>query len=75
MQAISVSTITAKNCLYRVVGNLRNTDFVMNNVFWVAVFPRLTHPMLEFVAATIREFVTISNTSIFSSQPVLTQRN
>ena len=35
---------------YRVIGELRNTDFVMNNVFWVGVFPGLTPAMLDFIA-------------------------
>lgn len=47
-----------EGCEYRVVGNLPNTDFVMNNVFWVGVYPGLTQPMLDFVAETIRDFVT-----------------
>jgi len=42
---------------YRVVGELANTDFVMNQVFWIGVYPGLTGPMLDFVAKTIREFV------------------
>jgi len=42
---------------YRVVGSLKNTDYVMNNVFWVGVFPGLTKPMLDYVAETILEFV------------------
>src|SRR5581483_2629373 len=46
-----------QDCAYRVVGELRNTDFVMNNVFWVGVYPGLTPPMLDFVALTIREFI------------------
>jgi len=46
-----------QDCDYRVVGELRNTDFVMNNVFWVGVFPGLTAQMLDFVAKTIQNFV------------------
>jgi CDP-4-dehydro-6-deoxyglucose reductase, E1 len=42
---------------YRVIGDLRNTDFVMNNVFWIGVYPGLTKPMLDFVAGTIIDFV------------------
>ena len=41
---------------YRVVGELKNTDFVMNQVFWVGVFPGLTEPMLDYVAKTILDF-------------------
>ena len=37
-------------------GGLRNTDFVMNNVFWVGVYPGLTKEMLDFVAATVFDF-------------------
>jgi CDP-6-deoxy-D-xylo-4-hexulose-3-dehydrase len=47
-----------EGCEYRVIGDLPNTDFVMNNVFWIGVFPGLTRPMLDFVAATITEFAT-----------------
>lgn len=46
-----------QDCAYRVAGELRNTDFVMNNVFWVGVYPGLTAQMLDFVAKAIREFV------------------
>lgn len=42
---------------YRVVGDLVNTDFVMNNVFWIGVFPGLTESMLDFIAAAAAEFV------------------
>jgi CDP-4-dehydro-6-deoxyglucose reductase, E1 len=45
-------------CEYRVVGDLPNTDFVMNNVFWIGVYPGLTRPMLDFVAGTITDFAT-----------------
>jgi CDP-6-deoxy-D-xylo-4-hexulose-3-dehydrase len=42
----------------RACGELPNTDFVMNHVFWIGVYPGLSQPMLDFVAATIRGFVT-----------------
>jgi CDP-6-deoxy-D-xylo-4-hexulose-3-dehydrase len=42
---------------YRVVGELTNTDFVMNQVFWIGVYPGLTEEMLDFIAKTAVEFV------------------
>lgn len=45
-----------QDCAYRVVGSLPNTDFVMNNVFWIGVYPGLTQPMLTYVADAMREF-------------------
>jgi len=42
---------------YRVVGDMTNTDYVMNNVFWIGVFPGLTKEMLDFIAKTAIEFV------------------
>ncbi len=41
---------------HRVVGTLDNTDFVMNQVFWIGVFPGLTQPMLDFVVESIHEY-------------------
>jgi len=41
----------------RVIGDMVNTDFVMNNAFWVGVFPGLTREMLDFVAKTMVDFV------------------
>lgn len=46
-----------EGCEYRVVGELPNTDFVMNNVFWIGVYPGLTVQMLDFVADTMLRFV------------------
>jgi CDP-6-deoxy-D-xylo-4-hexulose-3-dehydrase len=42
----------------RVIGDLKNTDFVMRNVLWVGVYPGLTKPMLDHVAAVIGEVAT-----------------
>ncbi len=46
-----------QDCDCRVIGNLPNTDFVMNNVFWIGVYPGLTRPMLDFIARIIGDFV------------------
>lgn len=42
---------------YRVVGDLTNTDFVMNNTFWVGVYPGMTDEMIDYMADTIKRFV------------------
>jgi CDP-6-deoxy-D-xylo-4-hexulose-3-dehydrase len=39
----------------RVVGDLKNSDFVMNQVFWLGVYPGLTEGMLEFVLRSLHE--------------------
>jgi DegT/DnrJ/EryC1/StrS aminotransferase family protein len=41
---------------YRAIGDLANTDEVMNRAFWFGVYPGLTPSMLEYVAETIRRF-------------------
>lgn len=63
-----------KDSQYRVVGELRNTDFVMNNVFWIGVYPGLTPPMLDFAAATIRNFVGNFNRVSLVPQSMLAER-
>lgn len=38
---------------YRVVGGLDQTDFVMNNTFWVGVYPGMTDEKIDYMAETI----------------------
>ena len=45
----------------RSVGPLPVTDFVMNNVFWVGVYPGLTQDMLDFIAEVILRSATKAN--------------
>jgi len=42
---------------YRVVGALENTDFIMNNSFWVGVYPGMTDEMIDYMADNIVEAV------------------
>lgn len=38
---------------YRVVGELSNTNKIMNNTFWVGVYPGMTDEMIDYMAKTI----------------------
>ena len=52
-----------KDVEHRVVGTLKNSDFVMNNVFWIGVYPGLTEEMLAFVSDTIHEAVALAHSA------------
>ena len=39
---------------FRVVGDLAMTDFVMNHVFWVGVYPGLEDAMIDYIAQSLR---------------------
>ena len=41
---------------YRVSGELMNTDRVMNDTFWIGVYPGLTETMLDYVVERIEAF-------------------
>ncbi len=45
-----------KNVKYRISGDLRNTNLVMNNLFWIGVYPGLTKPMLSYIEDTMDNF-------------------
>ncbi|HJC90842.1 MAG TPA: lipopolysaccharide biosynthesis protein RfbH [Candidatus Mediterraneibacter excrementigallinarum] len=40
---------------YRVVGNLENTDRIMNDTFWVGVYPGMNDEMIDYMAKTIKQ--------------------
>ncbi|MBL7043928.1 MAG: lipopolysaccharide biosynthesis protein RfbH [Pirellulaceae bacterium] len=44
-----------RNQPHRKVGDLPNTDFVMNHVLWTGVYPGLTSQMIDHVITTVRE--------------------
>lgn len=41
---------------YRVSGDLKNTDIIMNQLFWIGLYPGLTEEMLDFTCCKIEEF-------------------
>ena len=43
---------------YRIVGELKNTDFVMTNGFWIGVFPGMTKEMNQWMIKCIKDFCT-----------------
>ena len=42
---------------YRVIGNLNVTDKVMNDTFWIGVYPGMTDEMLDYMIEVICEAV------------------
>ena len=42
---------------YRIVGTLENTDRIMNDTFWVGVYPGMTDEMIDYMAKVIIEAV------------------
>lgn len=41
---------------FRAVDNLHNTDLIMNNTFWIGLYPGLTQEMLDYSVTKISEF-------------------
>lgn len=46
-----------QNVNYRIVGNLTNTDTVMNQTFWIGVYPRITPTMIAYVLTVFADFL------------------
>lgn len=44
---------------YRIVGTLENTDRIMNDTFWVGVYPGMTDAMIDYMAKVIIEALEI----------------
>lgn len=42
---------------YRVVGDLKNTDAIMNDAFWIGCYPGLTNEMLNYVINSLDSFL------------------
>ncbi len=44
---------------YRIVGQLTNTDRIMEDTFWVGVYPGMTDEMIDYMAKTIKEALSL----------------
>ena len=42
---------------YRAAGDLKNTDLIMNQTFWIGVYPGMTEAMLNYMVESARDFV------------------
>ena len=42
---------------YRVVGDLENTDRIMNDTFWIGVYPGMTEAQIDYMIEKIREAI------------------
>ncbi len=40
---------------YRIAGELTNTDRIMNDTFWIGVYPGMTDEMIDYMIKTIKE--------------------
>jgi CDP-6-deoxy-D-xylo-4-hexulose-3-dehydrase len=45
------------NIKHRVVGNLKNTDKIANDGFWIGVYPGINKPMTDYVLSKFDEFL------------------
>ena len=46
-----------KDVQHRVVGDLKNTERIVSNTFWIGVYPGLTDSMLDYVAGQFERFI------------------
>lgn len=44
---------------YRIAQQLTNTDRIMEDTFWVGVYPGMTDEMIDFMAKTIKEALSL----------------
>lgn len=55
---------------YRVVGELENTDRIMNDTFWVGVYPGMTDEIIDYMAQIIKEAVNLAAENQVVENPV-----
>lgn len=50
-----------QNIKYRFIDSLSNTDLVMNNLFWVGVYPGIDNRQIKYMADKFRDFFRFRN--------------
>ena len=46
---------------YRISGELTNTDKIMNNTFWIGVYPGLSEEMLDYICIQLETFFGVNS--------------
>lgn len=49
-----------RNVPYRIAGDLKNSDTVMNSTFWIGVYPGISQPMIEYLLDVFHELPKLS---------------
>lgn len=50
-----------ENINYRISGNLKNTDYAMENTFWIGVYPGITKEMADYIIRKFDQFLKNKN--------------
>lgn len=50
-----------ENIDYKIIGNLKNTDKIMKDSFWIGVYPDMSNEMLDYMIKKIKEYVRLVN--------------
>jgi CDP-6-deoxy-D-xylo-4-hexulose-3-dehydrase len=48
-----------KDVDYRIYGTLENTDYIMENMFWIGVYPGLTEEVLAYILQKFEDFLEV----------------
>ena len=54
---IKLMNVESVSYTHLVSGDLSVTEFIMNNTFWVGVYPGMTDAMIDYMAEIIKEAV------------------
>lgn len=52
-----------RDARYKISGDLENTDLVMNNLFWIGVYPGIDKRRLQYICSRFRSFFNQQNLS------------
>lgn len=52
---------TEDNYDYRVIGDLKNTDIIMNNTFWIGVWPGIDDKCIEYIVKKFEDYIENNN--------------
>ena len=52
-----------KDVRFRVAGSLEKTDFIMNQVFWVGIYPGITDSMLDYMLESFHSIIRYAKTA------------